>query len=114
MVPAKGGYTAEDAVIYRDKARLESDSNPTFKMALGFFSQKASATALDANPERIAGAIRTGKHHRGVLTQNLLLLLVEKLAVIALVFLLNITPAAAVVIEFAAWTLCMLNATKDL
>ena len=113
-VPAKGGRTAEDAVLYRDAARLEADPNPSFKLALGFFSKKAQAAALDSKPVRIAGAIRTGQHHRGVFMQNLLCLGVEKLALIAMLFLFNISPAAAIVIEFAAWTLCLLNATKDL
>ncbi len=114
VVPAKGGYTAEDAVLYRDTARLDTDPNPSFKLALGFFSKKAQATALDSKPVRIAGAIRTGQHHRGVFMQNLLCLGVEKLALIAMLFLFNISPAAAIVIEFAAWMLCLLNATKDL
>lgn len=114
VIPAKGGYTAEDAVLYRDTARLEADPNPSFKLALGFFSKKAQATALDSKPVRIAGAIRTGQHHRGVFMQNILCLGVEKLALIAMLFLFNISPAAAIVIEFAAWMLCLLNATKDL
>ncbi len=111
---AKGGHTKEDAVLYRDRTRLEADPNPSFKLALGFFSPKAQAAALDSSPERIAGAIRTGQHHRGVFMQNIICLGVEKLALIALVFLLNITPAAAIVIEFAAWMLCLLNSTKEI
>ncbi len=112
-IPATGGNTALDAVLYRDKAMLEADPNPSFKLALGFFSPKAQASALDSKPERISGAIRTGRNHRSVFLQNLICLGAEKLALIALVFLLNITPAAAIVIEFAAWTLCMLNASKE-
>ncbi len=111
---ATGGHAKEDAVLYRNKARLEADPNPSFKLALGFFSPKAQATALDSSIERIAGAIRTGQHHRGVFMQNIICLGVEKLALIALVFLLNITPAAAIVIEFAAWMLCLLNSTKEI
>ncbi len=112
-IPATGGNTALDAVLYRDKAMLEADPNPSFKLALGFFSPKAQAAALDSKPERAAGAIRTGRNHRSVFFQNLICLGVEKLALIALVFLLNITPTAAIVIEFVAWTLCMLNASKE-
>ncbi len=114
VVPATGGYTEQDAVVYRDNARLEADSNPSFKLALGFFSSKAHATALDANPLRTAGVIRTGRNYRNVFLQNIICLGVEKLALVALVFLLNITPAAAIVIEFAAWVLCLFNATKEI
>ncbi len=112
-IPARGGRTKLDAVLYRDRARLESDPNPSFKLALGFFSKKAGATALDSKPVRIAGAIRTARNYRTVLRQNILCVLVGKLALIALALLLNLTPAAAVVIEFAAWMICLFNTTRE-
>lgn len=112
-IVAKGGYTELDGVIYRDNTRLEADSNPSFKLALGFFSPKAQAAALDPKPERIAGAIRTGRNHRTVVTQNLILPAVAKLTVAALVLLLNINPATAIIIEFITWMACLANATRE-
>ncbi|MBR4880776.1 MAG: hypothetical protein IKU19_02515 [Clostridia bacterium] len=114
VVLAKGGYKDQDAVVYRSSAKLEADPNPSFKLALGFFSKKAQATVLDSNPAHIPGAIRTGQHHRAVSRQNLIWVVAEKLSVIALLFILNISPAAAVAIEFVAWMICLMNATKDI
>ncbi len=113
-VPARGGYTKEDAVIYSDKVKLESDPNPSFKLALGFFSSKAQAAALDTNPEHIAGAILTGQRHRAAFRQNLILFAVGKLTVIALAFLFNIIPAIAIAVEFIVWMICLFNATKEI
>ncbi len=114
VIIAKGGYDRLDAVAYRDAAKIEADRNPCFKFALGFLSQNADAQVLDGKAERAAGAIRTAKNYRSVLYQILICLVVEKLALIALAFLLNITPVAAIVIEFAAWMICLVNATKEL
>lgn len=114
VIIAKNGNHRLDAVAYRNAAQIEADKNPCFKFALGFFSPNADAQVLDAKAERVAGAVRTAKNYRSVFYQNLVCLIVEKLALIALAFLLNITPAAAIVIEFAAWMLCLANATKDL
>ena len=113
-VPAKGGYTKEDAVLYRNKTALEADPNPSFKLALGFFSPKAQATALDSKPERIAGAIRTGRHYRSVFRQNIVYSLIGKLTLIALLFILNVSPVAAIVIEFITWAVCLTNATREI
>lgn len=114
VIPAKGGNTRLDAVTYRDAASLDSDMNPCFKLALGFFSKNADAAALDGKPERIAGAVRTAKHYKNAFLLNLLCLGIEKLTLIALAFLLNISPLAAVVIEYVAWLVCMFNSTREL
>lgn len=113
VIPAKGGLTELDGVLYSDRARLEYDSNPTFKMALGFTSKNADAFSPEPDPVRAAGAIRTARNYRSVLIQNLLCVSAEKLILLALALILNITPAAAILIEFAAWMICLFNATRD-
>lgn len=114
VIPATGGYARPDAVAYRDAAKLDSDMNPCFKLALGFFSKNADAAALDGKPERMAGAIRTAKHYKNAFRLNLLCIGIEKLTLIALAFLLNVSPVAAIVIEFVAWMVCAFNSTREI
>ncbi|MBR6513398.1 MAG: hypothetical protein IKT46_01060 [Clostridia bacterium] len=113
-VPAKGGYTKDDAVLYRNRGILESDENPCFKLALGFFSPKAQATALDSKPQRSAGAVSTGRSYKQALRINLACIIAQKLAMVALIFLFNISPVTAVIIDFAACLFCLYNSTKEI
>lgn len=113
VVPAKNGNTQYDAVLYRNASQLDADQNPCFKLGLGFFSKNSDATAIDGKVERCVGAIRTARNYKTVFYQNLICLGVEKLAVIALAFFLNITPVAAIVIEFICIMLCLMNASRD-
>lgn len=113
-IPAQNGNTALDAVVYRDRARLESDPNPSFKFAVGFFSSKAQATTFEPKSEHIVGAIRTGRNHRNALLLNIICLAVQKLVTLTLIFWLAINPATVLVIEFVAWLFCLINSTKEI
>lgn len=112
VIPAKNPTTKLDASVYRSKASLESQKEPVYKIALGFFSPQANMTVYDSNMERIPGAIRLASTFKNAFLENTVWLIAEKLALVALVFLLNITPALAILIEFAAWMICLINSTK--
>jgi len=112
VIPAKNPTTEFDAAIYRTKAELEAQKEPVFKIAMGFFSVNANLTVYDSNTERIASAIRLSRTYKSVFWENTVYLILGKLALITLAFLLGITPALAVIIEFAVWMICLINATK--
>lgn len=112
VIPARNGKTRLDAVMYRSKAALTAQKEPVFKIAMGFFSSEANLTVYDGNIERVIGAIRLSSTFKNVFIENAIGLIIEKLALIALVFFLNITPALAILIELAAWMVCLINATR--
>lgn len=112
IIPARNGSHTLDSVCYRSKEALEAADSEAFKIALGFFSDKADMTIFDGNIERAASAVRISRNFKNVMWENIAVLIIEKLALIALVFLLNITPAIAIAAEFAAWMICMFNASR--
>lgn len=113
VVPAKNASEERDAALYRTEQAMSEAPSDVYKIALGFFSDNAKLTLTDGHAQRVTGALRSARDYKSVMWQNALCLIIEKLILIALAFILHITPAAAVVIEFAAWMICLLNASRS-
>lgn len=114
VVATRNGSDAIDAKLYRNKALLEADPSPAYKIALGFFSKKADAQVFDAKAKKAAKGVRIAKAMRSIFYENLGILVIAKLLIIALMFFLKITPAIALIIEFASWMICLVNTTKKI
>ncbi len=101
-----------NAVCFTAERELRNYRGKSLPVALGFFSPKAGAVITDGNVQRLAGVVRSAKNFKILLTQNIICTITEKLLIILLLFCVTITPAAALVIEFALWMLCILNASR--
>lgn len=112
IVAARNAEKDIDARLYRDKNALLADKSPVYKIALGFFTDKANLCIFDSKAARAAGAIRAARNARSTFFENIACIIIGKLAIISLLFLLKLNPAIAVLIEFASWMVCLVNSTK--
>lgn len=112
IIAAKNAQHPQDAKLYTDKPTLAADQTPAYKIALGFYTSKAGLCVLDSKISKVASAIRASRRFRNIFYENLACFIIAKLLIVALLFLIKLSPAAAVLIEFASWLICLVNATK--
>ncbi len=114
VIPVNIAKSEVDGKLFRTKAELELDKSEILKVAVGFYSTEAHANITDGKAARVTSAIRVSKAFKNILYQNALCVMLAKLALISFAFLFNMSAVAAVLIEFAAAMICLLNSSKNM